>query len=255
MDRLINSKLGWKGYSIVPLSAPRPSQPLQAYMNGAVAAIAALQAGGSSQADTRLLAAAAKGGAAAGNGKGGGGRKRKWAGAKAGASTAGKAPNAAAGHTPDAHATGPESKRKSARLGSPKTAHACRGRFIGAGGAGGPGSEGSEGAGVGSPQALPPPLPGTEPGSCVSERTPPDMRHGSAGESAVATASAPASYATGDVVEGNYRNGGEWFRGKISKVRPPPSKRRAQWSWDIEYDDGDAETRVFADRLRCPGPP
>ena len=65
----------------------------------------------------------------------------------------------------------------------------------------------------------------------------------------LAAGSAPASYALGDVVEGRYRNKGEWFRGRISKVHPPPSRFRAA-KFDVAYDHGDAETSVPAERLR-----
>ena len=47
----------------------------------------------------------------------------------------------------------------------------------------------------------------------------------------------------GSVVEGNYAEGGEWFRGKITKTR-------ADGSFDILYDDGDVEQSVRPALLR-----
>ena len=54
----------------------------------------------------------------------------------------------------------------------------------------------------------------------------------------------PASrYDEGDRVEGNYRGRGKWYAGKISRDR-------GDGTFDINYDDGEKETRVDKDLIR-----
>ncbi|RLN64318.1 hypothetical protein BBJ29_004232 [Phytophthora kernoviae] len=51
-----------------------------------------------------------------------------------------------------------------------------------------------------------------------------------------------SSFSVGDVVKAKYKNGTKFFSGKISRVR-------SDGTFDIEYDDGDTETRVDATRI------
>jgi hypothetical protein len=50
-----------------------------------------------------------------------------------------------------------------------------------------------------------------------------------------------------DVVEARFKGREAWFKGRIVKVRDA--------SYDIQYDDGDTEQGVPADRVRFPWPP
>ena len=50
----------------------------------------------------------------------------------------------------------------------------------------------------------------------------------------------------GAKVEGNYRGAGKWYSGKIKRVR-------LDGTFDIDYDDGEQETRVSESYLRSIG--
>ena len=47
----------------------------------------------------------------------------------------------------------------------------------------------------------------------------------------------------GAKVEGNYRGRGKWYAGKISRDR-------LDGTFDVDYDDGEKETRVDKDLIR-----
>ena len=51
-----------------------------------------------------------------------------------------------------------------------------------------------------------------------------------------------SSFAVGDAVEGNFEGSGEWYRGKVTKIK--------RHRYDIAYDDGDTEQGVKADMVR-----
>jgi chloramphenicol 3-O-phosphotransferase len=53
-----------------------------------------------------------------------------------------------------------------------------------------------------------------------------------------------AGFAEGDAVEGNFEGNGEWFPGRVSAAH-------ADGTYDIDYDDGDRESRVAASRVRA----
>jgi hypothetical protein len=55
-----------------------------------------------------------------------------------------------------------------------------------------------------------------------------------------------SSLQLGDKVEANYGGRGEYYPGKIVKVR-------ANGTFDVQYDDGDREDRVRGDLIRRPG--
>jgi DUF971 family protein len=50
----------------------------------------------------------------------------------------------------------------------------------------------------------------------------------------------------GDKVEGNYRGKGRWYPGRITRVH-------ADGTYNLDYDDGEKETRLDADRVRAVG--
>ena len=50
----------------------------------------------------------------------------------------------------------------------------------------------------------------------------------------------------GSKVEGNYRGKGKWYPGRVKQVR-------SDGTIDIDYDDGEVETRVHSDLVRLVG--
>lgn len=70
--------------------------------------------------------------------------------------------------------------------------------------------------------------------------------HGNAG-----VAAEPASaYEEGDRIEARYGDGGGWYPGRISAVRPGRADSDSEASYDVEYDDGDAEFRKAPSAVR-----
>ena len=61
----------------------------------------------------------------------------------------------------------------------------------------------------------------------------------------------PPPLAAGDAVEARFKGGGAWFPGVVAAVHAPRTQFREP-TYDVDYDDGDAERGVKADLVRRP---
>jgi hypothetical protein len=59
----------------------------------------------------------------------------------------------------------------------------------------------------------------------------------------VSSRSVAGIFRPGDKIEALYKGGTKWFSGEINRERP-------DGTYDIRYDDGDAESSVVADKIR-----